>query len=330
MKRRQFISLFGGAAAAWPLAARAQQPGPVKRVGVLMAEAEDDPQSRARVAALKQALSSLGWSSGRNLQLDYRYTEGNLERAKVASAELLALAPQVVIAAASTATRALQQANNSIPIVFVGISEPVAQGFVTSLARPGGNITGFTNLEWTFGAKWLGMLRDIAPAVSRVGVMFNPDTAPYATAFVKSVEAGGSKLGIGVSVVWVKKTDDLDTAMSPLAREGSGGLIIPPDIFTVTHRKRIVELAARYRLPAISPFRYFPEDGGLVSYGVDILDQFRLAAGYVDRILKGAKPAELPVQQPTKFELVINLKTAKTLGLDVPLHIQQLADEMIE
>jgi putative ABC transport system substrate-binding protein len=302
----------------------------MRRVGVLMAEAEHDPQSRARVAALQRALASLGWVVGRNIQIDYRYAEGNPERTKIGSAELLALGPDVVIAAASPATRALQQATNSIPIIFIGISEPVTQGFVASLARPGGNVTGFTNLEWTFGAKWLEMLREIAPAVSRVGVMFNPDTAPYARAFVKSVETGGSKLGIGVYIVGVKKPGDLEAAVSALAREPGGGLIIPPDIFTVTNRKPIVELAARYRLPAIFPFRYFPEDGGLVSYGVDIPDQFRLAAGYVDRIFKGAKPAELPVQQPTKFELVINLKAAKALSLDVPLRIQQLADEVIE
>ena len=330
MKRREFIAALGGAVAAWPLVARAQQGGAMRRVGVLMAEAENDPQSRARVAALQQALASLGWIVGRNIQLDYRYAEGNLERTKVESAELLALGPDVVIAAASTATRALQQATNSIPIVFIGISEPVTQGFVASLARPGGNVTGFTNLEWTFGAKWLEMLREIAPAVSRVGVMFNPDTAPYATAFVRSVETGGSKLGIGVYVVGVKKPDDLEVAISALAREPGGGLIIPPDIFTVKNRKPIVELSARYRLPAISAFRYFPEDGGLVSYGVDIPDQFRQAAGYVNRILKGAKPAELPVEQPTKFELVINAQTARMLGLTVPASLLARADEVIE
>jgi putative ABC transport system substrate-binding protein len=329
MRRRDFITLLGGGAA-WPFTARGQQGERMRRVGVLMAEGENDPQSRARAAALQRALARLGWIVGRNIQLDYRHAEGDLERTKIESAALLTLRPDVVIAVASTATRVLQEATSSVPIVFIGISEPVTQGFVASLARPGGNITGFTNLEWTFGAKWLEMLRDIAPTVSRVGVMFNPDTAPYATAFVKSVETGASKLGIGIDVVGVKKPDDLEMAISALAREPGGGLIVPPDTFTVTYRKPIVELAARYRLPAISSFRYFPEDGGLVSYGVDIPDQFRLAAGYVDRILKGAKPAELPVQQPTKFELVINLKTAKALGLDVPLRIQQLADEVIE
>ena len=253
-----------------------------------------------------------------------------MARTKVASAELLALTPDVIVAVASTSARTFQQATSSIPVVFIGISEPIAQGFVSSLARPGGTMTGFTNLEWTFGAKWLEMLKEIAPQVSRVAIMFNPETAPYAESFLKSAEAAGPTLKIEPFAIKVKHPADFEVAISSLAREPAGGLIYPPDTFTATHRKLIVELAARYSLPAIYSFRFFAEDGGLVSYGVDIPDQFRLAAGYVSRILKGTKPAELPVQQPTKFELVVNFKTAKALGLDVPLRIQQLADEVIE
>jgi len=329
MTRREFMALVGGAAV-WPVVARAQQGERVRRVGVLMAEAENDLQSRARIAAFEQGLTSLGWRIGRTIQVDYRWAEGNTERTKVASAELLALSPDIIVAVASTAARAFQQATSSIPVVFIGISEPIAQGFVSSLARPGGTMTGFTNLEWTFGAKWLEMLKEIAPQVSRVAIMFNPETAPYAESFLKSAEAAGPTLKIEPFAVKVKHPADFEVAISSLGRGPAGGLIYPPDTFTATHRKLIVELAARYSLPAIYSFRFFAEDGGLVSYGVDIPDQFRLAAGYVSRILKGTKPAELPVQQPTKFELVVNFKTAKALGLDVPLRIQQLADEVIE
>ena len=231
----------------------------------------------------------------------------------------------MILAIASISMRALQRATRTIPIIFIGVSEPIAQGFVASLARPGGNITGFTNLEWTFVTKWLELLREIAPRVTRAGIMFNPDTAPYVASFLRSAEAAAPKLAIEPFAATVSRPADLEAVIITLAREPATGLILPPDTFTVTHRKLIVELTVHYGVPAIYAFRFFPTDGGLISYGVDQLELLRLAAGYIDCILKGAKPTDLPVQQPTKFELVINMKSAKTLGLDEPLQLQQRA-----
>jgi len=317
MKRREFITLLGGAAAVgWPLAARAQQQ--TRRIGVLMAESESDPESDARVTAFNQSLAKLGWTIGRNLQIDYRWAAGDVERTRVATAELLRLAPNVILAIASPSVRSVQQAAPTIPIVFIGVSEPIAQGFVQSLSHPGGNVTGFTNLEWGFGAKWVQLLKEIAPHLSRVAIVFNPDTAPYVASFVPSVETAAQELAVEPVMAAVRQPADIDATMHMLAREQGGGLILPPDIFTTTHRKLVVELAARYGLPTIYPFRFFPVDGGLMSYGIDIPNLFRLAAGYIDRILKGERPADLPVQQPTKYEFAINLKTAKALGLEVP------------
>jgi putative ABC transport system substrate-binding protein len=330
MRRREFITLLGGAAAAWPLAARGQPGERVRRVGVLMGTSESDPESREHLAAFQQRLNELGWIVARNLQLDSRWVSGDAERAQSAAAELVRLIPDVILANGSTALRALQQATRTVPIVFVVVSEPLAQGFVSSLARPDGNTTGFTNLEPTLGAKWLELLKEIAPSVTRVAMMFNPRSAVPNPLFFRSAEAAGPNFAVKVIMAAVHDAAEIEGAITTLGREPGGGLIFPPDYFTVVHRKLIVGLAARYRLPAIYAFRSFSPDGGLLYYGVDRADQFRQAAGYVDRIVRGEKPGDLPVQQPTKFELVINLKTATVLGLTVPPTLLARADEVIE
>jgi putative ABC transport system substrate-binding protein len=331
MKRRELISLLGGAAAAsslsWPLAARAQQPQRMRRIGVLMVTLEDSPESRARVAALQQGLEKLGWTVGRNLQIDYRWGISDEARATAATAELLRLAPDLLLANATAAGRAVQQATRTVPTVFAGISEPVALGLVASLARPGGNITGFTNLEPSVGGKLLEVLKEIDPRVTRVAFL---SANPVTEIFYPSVELAAATLSMQTFIASVHEAADIEAVVTRLAREPGGGLIIPPDTFLAFHLKLVVELAARYRLPAIYPFRYFAAAGGLVSYGPDLVDQFRRAAAYVDRILRGEKPAELPVQQPTKFEFVLNIKTAKALGLTVPDKLLALADEVIE
>ena len=330
MRRRDFIKVISGAAAAWPLAARGQQPDRVRRIGVLMGLAESDPEAKVRAAVFERALQELGWTRGRNIRIDYRWAPGDVEQTRAAAAELLRLAPDVILAHATPATAALQRATRTLPVVFVAVSEPVAQGFVQSLARPGGNITGFTNLEPTLGAKWLELLKEIAPRVTRVAVMSNPNTAPYVILFSRSVEAVAQKIAVELIAAPVHEPAEIEAVLTMLGREPGGGLILPPDPFTVAHRKLIFDLAARYRVPAINGLLYFANEGGLVSYGVDVRDQFRQAAAYVDRILRGEKPADLPVQQPTKFELVINLTTAKALGLDVPPTLLARADEVIE
>jgi putative ABC transport system substrate-binding protein len=329
MRRREFITLLGGTAVSWPLTTRAQRPAPVRRLGVLMPEAETDAQSQTRRRALEQAFTVLGWTLGRNLQIEYRWAAGDPEQTKIAAAELVKLAPDVLLGAATPPVKALQQATGTIPIIFVGVTEPVAQGFIPNLSHPGGNLTGFTNIEATFGEKWLELLKEVAPRVTRALVIYNPE-ATAAAGFLNSLNAAAQKLSVALSTALVRQLADIETAAAMLAREPSGGLIFLPDPFTLTHHKSVVETAARHQLPAIYAFRSFAMDGGLVSYGVDVPDLFRLAAGYVDRILKGEKPADLPVQQPTKFELIINLKTAKALGLTVPQTLLVAADEVIE
>jgi putative ABC transport system substrate-binding protein len=328
--RREFITKLGGAAMAWPLAARAQQTERMRRVGVLMPESEGDPESQARVAMFHGRLQELGWTVGRNLRIDYRWAIGDLERTRVDAAELLRLAPDVILAVASPALATVQKATRTIPVVFVAVSEPVAQGFIQSLAHPGGNITGFTNLEPTFGGKWLELLKEIAPRVTRVAIMFNPNTAPYAALFSRSVKAAAQKFGVEPADAAVQQLADVESVMSMLAREPGGGLIVPPDPFMAAQGKLIGELAARFQLPAVYPFRFMLAEGGLASYGVNIPDLFRHAASYVDRIFRGEKPSGLPVVQPTKFELVINLKTARALGLEIPPSLLARADEVIE
>jgi putative ABC transport system substrate-binding protein len=329
MQRREFITLLGGAAAGWPLVASAQQPERMRRVGVLIPFSENDPEVQARLAAFKQRLQDLGWTDGRNVRFDYRFTGENTERIRVGAGELVAVAPDVIVVSSNPPVATLRQATRVIPIVFTQVSDPVGSGFVASLARPGGNITGFHNFETAIGGKWLEVLREIAPGVHRVAVVHNPDITAN-VAFLHAAEAASTSLGMTVTATGVRDAADIESALMAFAREPNGGLIVAPAPITTARRELIISLAARLGLPAIYPFRFFPISGGLVSYGIDQMEQWRGAASYVDRILRGANPGELPVQLPTKYELVINLKTAKALGLDVSLPLQQRADEVIE
>ena len=329
-RRRELIVAVGGLTLVWPLVARAQQAERMRRVGVLIVTLENDPQSLRRLTAFQQGLDRLGWTVGRNLQIDYRWGVSDDERARTAAAEVLSAAPDVILANSPPSVRAVRQATRTVPIVFVAVVEPVEQGFVASLAHPGGNITGFTSLEPTVAGKWLELLKEIAPGVTRVALIFNPDLAPTARLFARSAAAVAPQFGYETFMAPVHDPAELEAFTARFARKPGGGLILPPDTFTSAHYKLIVELAARHRLPTIYAFRYFAAAGGLVSYGPDVVDQFGRAAGYVDRILRGEKPANLPVQQPTKYELVINLKTAKALGLDVPARLLAQADEVIE
>jgi putative ABC transport system substrate-binding protein len=330
MTRRQFITLLGGAAAVWSLGARAQQGERMRRVGVLIQLAESDSEGQARLAAFREALQKLGWKTGGNLQIDYRWGTSSDERASAGAMELLKLAPDVILANSSVSLRAIQKATRSVPIVFTTVIEPVAQGFVASLAHPGGNTTGFSYLESSVGGKWLDLLREIAPHITRVAFMFNPQRGPYSVEISHFAQEAAQKLAVQFVAAQVFQPADIEPVMTTLAREPGGGLIVSPDAFTVTHGKVIIDLAARYGLPAIYAERNFTAAGGLMSYGADYVDHFRQAATYVDRILRGEKPADLPVQQPSKFDLVINLKTAKALGLTISNSIQLLADEVIE
>jgi putative tryptophan/tyrosine transport system substrate-binding protein len=329
MTRRDFITLLGGAAA-WPLAARAQQAERMRRIGVLLQFSESDLAGQARIAAFGEELQKLGWSIGGNLQIDYRWAVSNEERARSVAAELLELTPDVISANSTLHLRAVQQATRTVPIVFTTIIEPVGQGFVASLAHPGGNTTGFSYLEVSIGGKWMNLLKEIAPRVTRVACMFNPQGGPYSVGISHFAEEAAQRLGVQYVAASVFEPTQIDAAITTLAHEPNGGLIISPDAFTVTHRQQIITLAARYRLPTIYSERNFAVDGGLVSYGADYVDQFRQAASYVDRILRGAKPADLPVQQPSKFYLAINLKAAKALGLTVSETLLARADEVIE
>lgn len=325
MRRREFVTLLGGSAAAWPLAARAQSASKVWRIGLLMTIAETEPEAQARLTSFRAGLQQLGWKEGDNIRIDYRFAAGDPERVRSSAAELVSLAPDVILANGTAILSALRQATQSIPIVFVLVPDPVGDGFVASLARPGGNLTGITNFEFPMGGKWVEFLKEIAPHLSNVALIFNPETAPYARHFLRSVA-----LGAEATLVPVRNDLEIERALETVARKSNSGLIIVPDLFTSGHRELIVALAARHRLPAIYPFRFFVANGGLLSYGVDTLDLFRRSASFVDRILKGDKPSDLPVQAPTKFELVINLKTAKALGLDVPQTLLARADEVIE
>ena len=327
MRRRDFIS-FVSSAVAWPLAARAQQPERMRRIGVLMALKEDDPQGQADVVAFQQALLELGWIDGRNIGLDYRWATGDPDRVRADATDLVQSAPDAIVVNSTPAARAFQQATRAMPIVFVAIADPVRTGIVLSLAHPGGNITGFTNFEASMGGKWLELLKEIAPRTTRVALIFNPDT--HSGQFFQSLEAEGPSLGIETVQTPVHNEAEIERAVASFNEEANVGLVSMPDIFTTAHRDLIISLATKYRLPAVSAFRLFAAGGLLMSYGIDALDLFRRAASYVDRILKGAKPADLPVQQPTKFELVINLKTAKAFGLTVPPALHAQADEVIE
>jgi len=328
LKRRDFITLLGGAAA-WPLAARAQQPERVRRIGWLVGLAEQDPEVQRRNAVVVAALRDLGWIIGRNLSIDYRYIVGGSQRFDEQAAELIALAPDVLLANNTPATRALQQATSRIPIVFALVLDPVASGVVTSLARPGGNATGFTNFEASMGGKWLGLLKELAPRTSKVALIFNPRTAPY-VGMLRSIEAAAPSYAVDVGTRGVADATELERTVAAAGREPGSALVVFPDVFTTNNLERIVALAAQHALPAIYPYRYFTSVGGLLSYGIDTSDVFRRTGGYLDRLLKGESPGNLPVQAPNKFELTINLKTAKTLGLTVPLTLQATADEVIE
>ena len=330
MRRRAFITLFGGVAAAWPLAARAQQGERMRRIGVLMTFGEGDSGGQARVAAFREGLQKLGWEEGRNISIDPRWAPANVASIERLAKELVALQPDLILSNNTPTTAALLQQTRTIPIVFAVVSDPVGSGFVASFSRPGGNVTGLTNIQPTMPGKWLELLKEIAPRVNRAALLFNPATATYADHYVNSFKAAAASLGVDAVIASVRDRSELESVISAQAREPNGGLVVMTDSFTSTHRAEITSLAARYRLAAIYPFRFFAELGGLMSYGNDLLDSFRQAASYVDRILKGEKPADLPVQAPTKLELVINLKTAKALGLDLPPTLLARADEVIE
>jgi putative ABC transport system substrate-binding protein len=328
MKRRELIAALGGAVA-WPLAARAQQPEQMRRIGVLMGGAENDPDRRAFVAAFRDGLQKLGWTEGR-LRIDIRWATSDAALLQRFAKELVALQPDLILSHNTPTTAALLQQTRTIPIVFAVVADPVGSGFVASFARPGGNITGFTNIEPTMAGKWLELLKEISPRVARVAFLFNPTTAPYAESYLSLFKATAASLALEAIPAPVRDTSQLESAIAAQARAPNGGLVVMSDSFLVNHRSEITSLAARHNLPAVYPFRFFIELGGLLSYGNDLVDSFRRAATYADRILKGAAPNELPVQAPIKFELVINLKAASALGLEVPLHLQQRADAIIE
>jgi ABC-type uncharacterized transport system substrate-binding protein len=328
-KRREIITLFGGAAIAWPLAARAQQPERARRIGVLMTQAADDPEGQARVAAFLQGLRELGWIEGRNLRLDYRWGGGDVARIRRDAVELVALTPDVILAVGGQVMGPLQEATRTVPIVFTQTADPVGAGYVASLARPGGNATGFTNFEYGVSGKWLEVLREVVPGITRAAVLRDP-TNPAGTGQWGAIQAVASPWGVELTPIDVRERGEIERGVSAFAAGSNRGLIVSSSGFAILHRELIIALAARHRLPAVYPFRFYAIGGGLISYGPDPIDPHRRAAQYVDRILKGEKPADLPVQAPTKYELVINMKTAKALGLDIPTTVLARADEVIE
>jgi putative tryptophan/tyrosine transport system substrate-binding protein len=330
--RRDFIALLGGAAAAWPLAGRAQQPDRMRRISVVNVIAATDPGASPRIATFETALRRLGWAIERDLRIDYYWgwSATDADRTRVMAGQVLETRPDLVVAVTTAPVQAFQARGGYIPIVFLQVFDPVSSGIVASLSRPGGTITGFTNFEPSIAGKWLQLLKEMAPRIKKVALLFNPATAPGAPFFLQSVEAAAPAVAIKPIATPVRRVEDIHGALQELARDPEIGLIIAADIFTTNNRDLIVSLAGRHHLPAIYPFRYFVTAGGLLSYGIDSTDLFRRSASYVDLILKGAKPADLPVQQPTKFELVINLKTAKELGLIVPPTLLATADEVIE
>jgi putative ABC transport system substrate-binding protein len=328
VKRRAFITLLGGAAAAWPLAARAQQGG-VRRIGVLTPLAADDAESQARHGAFLQGLQEAGWSIGRNVKIDYRFAAGDAERIRQYAEELVALKPDVILATGSPVTAALLQVTRSVPIVFAQVPDPVGNGLVASLARPGGNATGFITFEYGVAGKYVELLKEIAPRITRAAVLRDP-TIASGIGQMAAIQAVAPSLGVELSPVGVRDAGEIESAVAAFAREPNSGLIVLASPLQIIQRDLIVTLAARHRLPAVYGFRFFVASGGLISYGPDSIDPYRRAAQYVDRVLKGEKPAELPVQTPTKYELVLNLKTARALGLEIPPTVLARADEVIE
>jgi putative tryptophan/tyrosine transport system substrate-binding protein len=337
MRRRAFIMLLGGAAAAWPRAARAQQPAigsvqtadAIPRIGVMMATPESDPVTQARVSALRQGLQALGWIEGRNIRIEYRWDIGGPDRARASAKELIALTPNVILPSTTPMLAAVRQETQSLPILFVNVSDPVGTGLVESLARPRGNVTGFTNFEYAIGTKWLQLLKQIAPEVTRVAVIANPRN-PNTKLYLSAIEPAAPAAGLDLIMAGVNTAVDIEHAMASFAREPKGGLLVVPDPITISYRDTIIAQAAQHRLAAVYAYRFFAVSGGLLAYGTDTDDLFRRAASYVDRILKGAKPGDLPIQQPTKYELVINIKTARALGISIPPDLLALADEVIE
>jgi putative ABC transport system substrate-binding protein len=334
MRRREFITLLGGAAVApsllWPLAARAQQADRVRRIVFLHALAENDPEAPARVVAFRQGLEALGWVENRNIQIAHRFSGGDFDRMQAYTAELVRSTPDLIVASSSPVIAALKQATRTIPIVFSLVNDPLGQGFIANQARPGANITGFTFVDFPMIGKWLELLKEIAPGVTRIMLIFNPQTAPYYPVFLREFGAAAASLATELSAAPVRDGAEIEAAAAALAREPGGGLIAAPDPFVNAHRGVITALSKRHRLPAIYGFRRYVTEGALMSYGPDTVDIVRRSASYVDRILKGESPADLPVQSPTKYELAINFKTAKTLGLDVPPTLLARADEVIE
>jgi putative tryptophan/tyrosine transport system substrate-binding protein len=328
MRRREFITLLGGAAT-WPLAARAQQPDRVRRIGVIMGFAEDDEVWQAYLATFRRRLQDFGWDEGRNIRFDYRFTGESTERMRSAATEVVAMEPDVIFVSTNPVVSAVLQVTRTIPIVFTWVSDSVGSGYVANLAHPDGNITGFHNYEPALGGKWMGILKEIAPAVRRVAFVHVPEISAN-VAFMRVGEASSAALGMTVSGAGVRNVADIERVLTEFAQEPNGGLIVTPSPLTATRRAVIIELAARLRLPAIYSFRFYAASGGLISYGIDQTELVREAASYVDRILRGANPGDLPVQLPTKYQLVINIKTANALGLNVPSSMQLLADEVIE
>jgi putative tryptophan/tyrosine transport system substrate-binding protein len=329
MQRRDLITLLGGTAVAWPVATRAQQHERVRRIGVIMGFAEDDPVWQSYLAIFRQRLQDFGWKEGRNIRFDYRFTGESTERMRAAATEMVAMAPDVIFVSTNPVVTALRQVTSTIPIVFTWVSDSVGSGYVANLAHPGGNITGFHNYEPALGAKWMGLLKEIAPAVRRVAFVLVPEITAN-VAFLRVGEASSAALGMIVSAAGVRNTADIERVLTEFAQKPDGGLIVTPSPLTATRRAEIIAAAARLRLPTIYSFRFYAASGGLMSYGIDQTELVREAASYVDRILHGASPADLPVQLPTKYQLVINIKTANALGLNVPNSMQLLADDVIE
>ena len=330
MSRREFIILLGGALVSLPLAGGAQQPGPTRRVGLLTNLSENDPATQRSVRVFREEMGALGWADGRNLKVDYRWSGGDVGRVRAFAKELVGLSPDIIVAYFTPSVLALQQETRSIPIVFLSVTDPLGQGIVGSLAHPGGNITGFADFEFSLGSKWMEVLKQISPGLRRVITIFNPKTAPYYPLYLSTINWAASTFGIEVIAIEVRDDVEIERAISLMAAEPDGGLIAMPDSFNTVHRRSIIALADQYHLPAVYYWPFFAADGGLISYGPDEIDMVRQTAGYVDRILRGAKAGELPVQQPTKFRLVINLKTAEALGLTVPQSLLARADEIIE